>query len=415
MTEQRSEPGVFAPEKLAKLVTVGRSTQLPHIVMVRFAQSGGAFFVLAGKAGSDWVLNSLAAGRAKLRLGEYAYEVSVAVERDSSRVLELYSKKYGRALTSSWYSAAETCLKLTPTAPPVRRGAARGEGEAKTDFAMWRKENGDYYAGVANAFDSASDEYDFTIRNNFINRWIRDRSIRELLKLTRPDDTLLEIGCGTGAEAVEISKHVTGIVATDISPSMIGILRRKVDARRLGKKVRPLQLSASEVSLASSALPGGRARIVYSFNGALNCEPEIERFPGELSKVMEDAGFFVCSIRNSFCLSEAVAHGAVLQFGKMAPRKRQPVMVSVGGMDIPSYYYRPRRFADFFSSRFSVKKMIGLPAILPPAYLSDIYFKARGLLSFTERAEEALAGTYPFNRFGDQTLFVFQKRRESTP
>ena len=171
-----------------------------------------------------------------------------------------------------------------------------------------------------------------------------------------------------------------------------------------------MRLGASEISGAAAYLPNGKSRVAYSFNGALNCEPNIEVVPGELSKVIEDGGFFVCSIRNSFCLSEALAHGVVLQFDKMAPRKRQPIMVSVGGMDIPSYYYRPSAFVRVFSPRFRVRRMVGLPAILPPAYLSDIYFRARRVLSIFERFETAAAGSFPLNRFGDQTLFVFQKK-----
>ena len=60
-----------------------------------------------------------------------------------------------------------------------------------------------YYSAVSEAFDSASEEYDFTIRQNFINVWIRNRSIKEILSLTKPDDVLLEIGCGTGVEALQ--------------------------------------------------------------------------------------------------------------------------------------------------------------------------------------------------------------------
>jgi ubiquinone/menaquinone biosynthesis C-methylase UbiE len=380
--------------------------------VTRFVFSEGAFFLLAGKSRSDWALNALAAGAAKVRIGEESYQASAerSTEVEKERVLGLFSKKYGRRLTEEWYSKAELCLKLTPSSPPTRRGGASGETDVKTTLDEWRSKNGDYYLGVAQAFDSASEEYDFTIGSNFINSWIRERSIEELLTLTKRDDVLLEIGCGTGSEAIEVSKRVAGVLATDISSEMISLLRRKIEARNLLGRVSAFQVGASEISLAAPLLPGGKTRVAYSFNGALNCEPNIERVPSELSKVVEDGGYFVCSIRNSLCISEALAHGMVLQFDKMAPRKKQPIMVSVGGMDIPSYYYRPSAFARHFSSRFRVRRMIGLPAILPPAYLSDIYFRARRVLSFIERVEAATAGSFPFNRFGDQTLIVMQKK-----
>lgn len=84
-------------------------------------------------------------------------------------------------------------------------------------------------------------------------------------------------------------------------------------------------------------------------------------------------------------------------------------------MDIPSFYYSPGGFVRFFEPYFHVKKMIGLPALLPPAYLSSLYVKTRRVFSLLERAETALACHYPLNRFGDQTLFVFQRRDGENP
>ena len=411
MTLQETSTGLDLSRPLLNLITRGRKTRIPHVVSVRFVHRGGSIYVLPGRTGSDWVRNALADRWAKVRIGERVSDVSVdeGAPSELAEVLHLFRSKYGGRLTADWYSKSPFALRLTPVGPTSRRGGVTGEGDVKTTFAEWKTRNGDYYSGVAEAFDSASEEYDFTIRGNFINRWIRERSIKELLRLAGRDDTLLEIGCGTGAEALEISRHVAGIVATDISPRMVSLLARKVDAKGLGTRVTPLRLGAGEISRASGFLPYGKTRLAYSFNGALNCEPSIETFPLELSKVIEDRGYFLCSIRNTFCLSEALAHAAVLQFDKMAPRKKQPIMVSVGGMDIPSLYYRPGPFAKLFRPHFRVRRMVGLPAILPPAYLSDRYFRARRILSFAERLETVVAHRFPLNRMGDQTLLVFQK------
>lgn len=412
MTAIEAEGNLGERGEFIRLITAGRTTGLPHIVKVRFIFNLGSFYALSGKGESDWVRNALAYGTVKIRLGEYLYETkaSLASAGERSTTLKGFASKYGRQMAEGWYSGAHSCIKLTPTGAPTQRGAARGEAHVETTLSDWRKKETGYYAGVAEAFDSASEEYDYTIRNNFINAWIRQRSIRELLALARPDDVLLEVGCGTGAEAMEVVGRVAGLVATDISPAMIAMVRRKAAARGVAGRVSVLRLGAAEIARAGTLLPNGETRLAYSFNGALNCEPSVERFPSELSKVVSEGGYFVCSVRNTLCLPEALAHGAFLQFGRMAPRKKQPVMVSVGGYDIPSYYYSPSSFAGFFSSSFRLRRTIGLPAILPPAYLSDRYFRARRVLSFAERAEMALGERFPFNRFGDQTLFVFQKK-----
>ncbi len=395
-----------------KLITHGRITGLPHVVEVRFSFLQGSFFVLAGEANSDWVQNALNDGRAKLRTRELVFNVvaRTASEDEKARALEDFASKYGGRVVRDWYSNPADCLRLTPEGPPAQRGAVRGEGEATTTFQEWVTQNKDYYQGIAAAFDSASEEYDFTISHNYINTWIRKRSIRELLNLAKPGDTLLEVGCGTGAEAIEISRYVSKIIATDISDKMIEILSKKVEARGLSGSIVPVQVRAANVSQVAELATGGKVDLAYSFNGALNSEPELDRFVNGLSSILVPGGYFICSIRNSFCLSEALSHAAVLQFEKMAPRKKQPVMVSVGGRDIPAFYYPPAAFLSFFSTEFELRKLYGLPAFLPPAYLSDYYIKFKNVASILEKFEWALGGHFPFNRVGDQSLFVFQKR-----
>lgn len=397
-------------EPAIKLVTPGRVSELPHVVRLRFSFRDGSFYVLGGQRRSDWVLNSLKAGSVKVRLGDLVIPAGVyeASEGESERTLADFTTKYGSRVVRDWYSNASIALRLTPQGPVSYRAAVKGEGEATGTYEDWLSQRKSYYGSVSEAFDSASEEYDFTISHNYINTWVRKRSISELLALVKPDDTLIEVGCGTGAETLDISKRVRRIIATDISESMINILKKKIRARGASDKIIPLQLRAADIRRIDGYLNGEGAQVVYSFNGALNCEPDLADFADGLSTTLARGGYFICSVRNSICVGEALSHAVVLQLEKMAPRKRQPVMVSVGGMDIPALYYSPSAFAEFFLPKLKLKKVIGLPAFLPPAYLSDYYVKFKKVTSVLERFEYAFGDRFPFNRLGDQTLFVFQ-------
>ena len=396
------------------------------MVQVRFVSADQSFFVLGGEGRSDWVSNALRAGTAKVRTQELVFHtlVSLVVGEERVRVVHAFASKYGSRIVKEWYSNPSACLRLDLQGSPTLRGVVKGEGDATTTYTEWLAGKKGYYAGVSEAFDSASEEYDFTISHNYINTWIRKRSISELLRLVKPEDTLLEIGCGTGAEAVEIAKFVSQILATDISEKMIGILRKKIQARNLIGKIIPLKISAADIAQVSSVVGGTKVQAAYSFNGALNCEPNLGRFVEGLSHILIPGGHFICSLRNSFCLSEALSHAVVFQFDRITPRKTSsimvstggkqvpafPVMVSVGGRDIPAFYYTPGVFAELFEGRFTLQRIIGLPALLPPAYLSDYYVRFKNVGSILEKFEWLLGGHFPFNRFGDQTLFVFQNR-----
>jgi 2-polyprenyl-3-methyl-5-hydroxy-6-metoxy-1,4-benzoquinol methylase len=69
----------------------------------------------------------------------------------------------------------------------------------------------------------------------YAQRPIADQAAYEKkLEITRrffqPDSEVLEIGCGTGSTALAHAPFVRHILATDISPAMIGIARRKAAA-----------------------------------------------------------------------------------------------------------------------------------------------------------------------------------------
>ena len=55
------------------------------------------------------------------------------------------------------------------------------------------------------------------------------RKLATTQSIMRPNMAVLELGCGTGSTALEHAPHVSHIVATDVSTSMIGIAREKAE------------------------------------------------------------------------------------------------------------------------------------------------------------------------------------------
>ena len=60
--------------------------------------------------------------------------------------------------------------------------------------------------------------YDLVEGRNTISERVRHARLDSALSTYKAPDRVLELGCGTGRDAVELAKHGIRVVATDVSP-----------------------------------------------------------------------------------------------------------------------------------------------------------------------------------------------------
>ncbi len=87
-----------------------------------------------------------------------------------------------------------------------------------------------------------------------------ERTLERTRALLKPDDQVLELGCGTGTTALRLAGEVRRYLATDLSAGMIAIAREKQSAS-------PVPTLTFEIATAeSSILEAGRFDAVLGFN-----------------------------------------------------------------------------------------------------------------------------------------------------
>jgi ubiquinone/menaquinone biosynthesis C-methylase UbiE len=128
--------------------------------------------------------------------------------------------------------------------------------------------NGNYYETVSEIFDSASATYDRDEAGNFIRVMMRALSLHVLRATFRPGQRILEIGCGTGTEAIELAKAGITVVATDISHQMISRVTKRARAHGLDGRIRVHQMAAHDVSMLQSEYGAKSFDGAYSSFGA---------------------------------------------------------------------------------------------------------------------------------------------------
>ena len=112
-------------------------------------------------------------------------------------------------------------------------------------------------ASDARFWDRTSRKY---ARDTIADEGGYERTLDRTRALLKPDDRVLELGCGTGSTALRLAGDVRSYLATDLSAGMIAIAREKHSASAI------LTLDFQIATAEASMLNGERFSAVLGFN-----------------------------------------------------------------------------------------------------------------------------------------------------
>lgn len=266
---------------------------------------------------------------------------------------------------------------------------------------------------TSKAFDAVAPHYDsvYGLGSNTMMSWMRGQSLNLLEATFPPGSRLLEIGCGTGEEAVALAQARRHVLATDISPRMAALTAERSRDAGLADRVTALCLPAGGVAA---------LRITEHFDGAyasfggLNCEPQLGPLCGALSRLLKPGGAFVCSVMARWCPFEIAwfcLHGQPSTAFRRLHRGWQPAPVAgAKGADVTvaTRYLALSDVKRAFRDGFQIEMTMALPLLLPPPYLDELYRKRRSLFDKLEPWERRLRTRWPFRRWGDHIALVLR-------
>lgn len=252
-------------------------------------------------------------------------------------------------------------------------------------------------------FDAIASTYDETFTNRQPGIWLRDM-VRSYVPF-QEGDHVLELGCGTGEDAVWLAQRGVQVTATDVSANMLQRAEQKINALKLSKLIHLSYLDMNEPNLtpANTQYDG-----VFSNFGAVNCVADRHQLARFLSQQVRVDGTVILVLMGRLCIWEIgwyLLHGDA----KTAFRRfRSGELAHVGaGDDIQVWFPSPtqlcREFAPWFRHEFTA----GIGTLLPPSYLDH-------LVERWQRAFVAIAGIdrqlgrHLFN-LSDHYLVVFKR------
>jgi SAM-dependent methyltransferase len=245
------------------------------------------------------------------------------------------------------------------------------------------------------AFDSVAADYDGPRGNNELIQDMRSEMWRWLAATFAPGERLIDLGCGTGLDAVHLAGLGYKITATDWSPLMVERTADRAATQQLTEHVRAINLGAHELERLDEPGAYGGA---YSNLGPLNCVPDLR-------------GGLVFTVIGRYCPWE-IAH--YLRRWRWARAKvrfaRQVVPVGMNNHTIWTRYYTPREFYSAFKEHFTLEHHRGLCVFAPPPYLTWVREKYPRLHAWLWSLDRKVSGWPLIRAMGDHFLIVMRKR-----
>ena len=164
-------------------------------------------------------------------------------------------------------------------------------------------------------FDRLAPRYDEVWTNSAVGRLQRDAVWRHLDPLVRRGDRILDIGCGTGEDALHFAGLGGEVLALDVSPEMVRIAR----SRGVNARVLPME----GIHVFADAF-----ELVLSNFGGLNCLRDLSTLCETLARLVRPQGFLAICLMSRFCLWESAYYAVRGQFKKAARRWRGAAMTS---------------------------------------------------------------------------------------
>lgn len=275
-----------------------------------------------------------------------------------------------------------------------------------------------YYETISERFDAVAPHYDLqsgppsgSRPGNRLVTWLRSEHLAIVRDLVPENASLLDIGCGTGIEALALVQDGYSVLGIDISPAMVRQAQIKVAAFGIRFGAMFKALPAGQLSELDERGPFQGA---YASLGTLNTEPNLPAVAAALHDRLESGAPFVVMVMNRRCWFEISYNLRRGQPGKTLDRSEEWGESRAGTGDViaPVRFYTPAAFAAHFAEYFEVERVIAFPLLLPPVHMAELYYRREEHFQRLLGRERRMREWPGFRAGGDHFLMVLRHTAE---
>lgn len=248
------------------------------------------------------------------------------------------------------------------------------------------------------SFDALAPSYDTDFTHTQIGQYLRGRVHERLLTHFSVGDHVLEMGCGTGEDALFLAEQGIHVAATDTSPMMLEVASAKT------KHLSHVTVEALDLVHPPHANNAEYAGAFSNF-GALNCLDNWQPLAAWLAQRIEIGGTIGLGIMAPYCVWEVLWHGLHLDF-RVATRRLRGSTFD----DLEITYPTAKRIKSDFAPYFHCTALMPLGLFLPPSDVFGVIEKRPQLLRRLTGLEDRFAKSSRLAMFADHYWIEFKRQ-----
>lgn len=260
------------------------------------------------------------------------------------------------------------------------------------------------YEDVRGAFSAIAPEFESSLENSTTASF-REELYRIISTVIRPGDSVLDVNCGTGIDALALAARGFRVTGVDISPGMLREAGKKAASRpELGLEF--LESSFDDLS----AVAGRTFDLVMSNFGGLNCTATPWEAIERMAAVTKPDGYVLAVIMPRTSIWEIVA-GLVRFNLRAAFRRMRTSAPSTGFRDwtFPVFYFSLRTMLRRTSRWLRTRRIRGVWIVSPPPHAESFRRRFPRMSVVLAWIDGKIAGFPLVRALGDHVMILFQR------